>query len=72
MSRRDDSAGGRYEPETLTFSGVGMAVTSACDECGKQGVTSGRRRLRVARGPLRGLVGNVCKACQERRVEVPA
>lgn len=53
MSRREDSIGGRFEPETLTFSGVGMAA--------------GRRRLLVARGPLRGLVGNVSAACAAKR-----
>ena len=67
MSRREDSAGGRYEPETLKFAGVGMAVTSACDECGRHGVTAGRRRMKVARGPLRGLIGNVCAGCMARR-----
>ena len=72
MSRREDSAGGRYEPETLTFAGTGMAVTAACDECGRQGLTAGRRRAKVARGPLRGLVGNVCAGRMAKREKAAA
>lgn len=63
MSARDDSNGGRYEPMTRPAAGPGMACASQCDECGSRGIAAGRRRMKVARGPLRGLVGNVCAAC---------
>lgn len=72
MSARDDANGGRYEPTTRPTAGPGMACTSACDECGAKGIVSGRRRMRVARGPLRGLVGNVCRACVARREQEKA
>lgn len=67
MSERSDNSGGRFEPEHRPQPGLGVPVTSACDECGRHGITAGRRRVKVARGPLRGLVGNVCRACVERR-----
>ena len=63
MSARETGGSARYEPEHRPQPGTGVPCTSGCDECGTRGISAGRRRMKVARGPLRGLVGNVCKAC---------
>lgn len=72
MSSKDDAHGGRFEPQTSRAASPGMVITSQCDECQSQGSSAGRRRMRVARGPLRGLVGNVCRACVARREQEKA
>ena len=71
MSARDDSGGGRYEREHRPQPGTGVPCTSGCDECGTHGIGTGRRRVKVARGPLRGLIGNVCAACLAKRKGAP-
>jgi len=72
MSAKDDAHGGRFEPARKPAPGPGMPVTSACDECGARGLTAGRRRTKVLRGPLRGMVGNVCSTCMALREKAPA
>jgi hypothetical protein len=44
--------------------GTGLTVTSSCDQCGKKSGLH-RKRAKVKRGPLRGLMGMVCKDCTD-------
>ena len=46
MSERDDSHGGRYERERLTFGGVGLVSAGRCDECQRDSL-AGRRKAKV-------------------------
>jgi hypothetical protein len=64
---------GRYEPEKRLCGGPGMVSAGRCDECqGNSGNLTGRRKAKVLRGPLRGLMGMVCAKCLEQRAKAPA
>jgi len=71
MSERDDSRGGGHEYATRLCGGPGLPVAGRCDECSKDS-TASRRRAKVKRGKLRGLLGMVCGACMALRVQEPA
>ena len=60
----------KIEPEHKNRGGGGMAVGSKCDECG---INTGQQRLKVKvlKGPLRGMRGMVCAKCIAARA-VPA
>ena len=62
MSAHDDRHGGRFEPIYKPISGAGLSVTARCDEC-QRDTAAARTRVRVRRGPLRGLPGMVCSNC---------
>lgn len=71
MNARDDSHGGRYESTARPIPGAGLLAIGRCDECHRDSA-AGRARIKVKRGPLRGLVGMVCGACVALRVKEPA
>lgn len=60
-----------FEPEYKPQPGTGQAVSAACDECGAH-TNKPRKRAKVKAGPLKGLQGNICWRCMEKRQEVAA
>ena len=55
--------------EPWRSAGLGMQITSKCDECHGNSVTQ-RKRAKVLRGPLRGVMGLVCCKCLTQRTKV--
>ena len=57
--------------EVWHSAGLGMQITSKCDECHADSITH-RKRAPVLRGPLRGVMGLVCGTCLAKREKVAA
>lgn len=71
MSARDDAHGGRFEPAKRLQAGPGLPAVGRCDEFQADSV-AGRHRVKVKRGPLRGILGMVCGRCMALRIKVAA
>ena len=61
-----DGGSARHETLTRPARGEGLAMSAKCDECHRDSMVT-RRRAKVARGPLRGIYGMVCRHCIELR-----
>lgn len=57
--------------EVWRSAGLGMQITSKCDECHAESITH-RKRAKVLHGPLRGVMGLVCSKCLAKREKVAA
>lgn len=66
---RDEGGAGRREFHGRPAAGPGALVSARCDECQSPKVS--RRKTKVARGPLRGLMGMVCQSCLDLRLPPP-
>lgn len=64
-----DGGSGRREFQGRPGAGPGALVSARCDECHAPKVA--RKRAKVARGSLRGMVGMVCQACLALRLPPP-
>ena len=68
----ESGGSGRYESGRPPVGGPGTVCGGRCEECQGSSDLAGRRRTKVLRGPLRGLVGMVCRHCVAAREKAPA